>query len=141
MGNLWLINENRNDKLSYLRGLDLQELIIQIENFNFEYRQCLNLPNEITFGLEIEHEGIFRDKTNQFIKENIENWKLAYDLSLDDGGEIVSPILHDEIKTWQDLKKICESAKIFGELNMQEKFDTLSSVNSIGYRRIRKDRE
>ena len=40
----------------------------------------------------------------------------------------------------EDLKNIYEAARVFGNLNMQEKFDMLSNVNMIGYRRV-KDKE
>lgn len=40
-----------------------------------------------------------------------------------------------------DLKKVYDSAKIFGNLGMQEKFDTLSDVNVIDYRRVLRDKE
>jgi len=40
-----------------------------------------------------------------------------------------------------DLKQMYEFARVFGNLDMQEKFNALSSVNSIGYKRILRDKE
>lgn len=104
------IDSTKNDKISYLRGLDLQELIVQIENYYLEYRDTLNLINDVTFGTEIEYEGIDRYHTDKFI-ENKEEWRSKGDGSLNSGGEIISPVLTDQIKTWQELKEICSFLK------------------------------
>ena len=47
-----------NDFFSSFRGIDLRELIAYIENFDLVYRDSLNLPTWVTFGVEIEYEGI-----------------------------------------------------------------------------------
>lgn len=52
------IDPNRNDPFAFLRGLDLQDLLVQTENYFLEYRDKLNLPDDITIGVEIEYEGI-----------------------------------------------------------------------------------
>ena len=84
------IKLEENDSFSKLRGSDLQELLIQISEFNLTYRETLNLPKRLTFGIEIEYEGI-----------------ISTDLSLKFGGEIVSEILNDDIETWKKLKTVC----------------------------------
>lgn len=103
--------QNRNTKFSCLRGLDLQELLSEIENFFLIYRDKLNLDPKLIFGLEIEWEGnnvlIIRD----YLKENASKWIYDTDGSLNSGGEIKSPRLTDNPKTWIDLKGVCSCLK------------------------------
>lgn len=101
------IDSTKNDFFSSLRGIDLQELLVETENYLLEYRDKLNLPDYVTFGTEIEYEGLFKVFVTEFIENNLTNWVSAVDYSLMNGGEIQSPIMRDEIKYWQDLKKVC----------------------------------
>lgn len=98
-----------NDKLSSLRGLNLQELIVQIENFYLSYRDSLGLRDEVSIGYEIEFEEYNKDKVTEFLEsENLTGWECKRDGSLRDGGETISPILHDRKEDWLQLKKVCE---------------------------------
>ncbi len=101
------IKLEENDSFSKLRGSDLQELLIQISEFNLTYRETLNLPKRLTFGIEIEYEGIISTFVNFFIKREFPEWDSRKDLSLKFGGEIVSDILNDDIETWKKLKTVC----------------------------------
>ena len=47
------MNQNKNDTFSSLRGVDLQDLLVEIDNNLLEYRNTLNLPKDVTFGVEI----------------------------------------------------------------------------------------
>lgn len=107
----YIAMSNVNDKLSKLRGLDLQELLVQIEKSDLEYRDTLNLPSYVTFGTEIEYEKIDQHIVNRFIDENYINWDSKHDSSLNSGGEISSPILRDDLKSWNQLKSICDFLK------------------------------
>lgn len=106
-----LIDKNKNDKFSSLRGLDLQELIYQIDCFDLSYRKNLNLPKKLTFGTEIEYENYDKRFVDKYINENLMNWYSGYDGSLFSGGEIISPILTDTRKTWKELRDICTFLK------------------------------
>ena len=66
----YIAMSNVNDKLSKLRGIDLQELLVQIEKFDLEYRDTLSLPSNVTFGTEIEYEKIDYHIVDKFIDEN-----------------------------------------------------------------------
>lgn len=101
------IDSTKNDSFSSLRRIDLQELLVETENYLLEYRDKLNLPDYVTFGTEIEYEGLFKVFATDFIENNLTNWVSAVDYSLMNGGEIQSPIMRDDIEYWQDLKKIC----------------------------------
>ena len=107
----YIAMSNVNDKLSKLRGIDLQELLVQIEKFDLEYRDTLSLPSDVTFGTEIEYEEIEIDIVDKFIDENYSSWYSDTDDSLNSGGEIKSPILRDNLKSWNQLKSICDFLK------------------------------
>lgn len=104
-------NPNSNFAFSKLRGLDLQELLVQIDNLYLAYRNTLNLPSELTFGIEIEYEDCERCKTDEFIKKYMKKWKSKTDGSVMSGGEISSPILIDSEEIWKDIKMICHYLK------------------------------
>ncbi|HHT38664.1 MAG TPA: hypothetical protein GXZ95_04540 [Mollicutes bacterium] len=108
---LCFIDSNRNDKFSCLRGIDLQELIVQIENFYLSYREKLNLPENVSFGLELEYEGLSEKHADKYIRKHFPDWESKTDLSLIVGGEIISPVLHDEPNRWEELQKICNYLK------------------------------
>ena len=101
------ISPKKNDNFSALRGIDLQDLLVEVENYYLEYRDRLNLPPDVTFGVEIEYEKMFDSKTRKFIKKNLQDWKFKLDASLVGGGEIISPIMTDDIKHWKELEIIC----------------------------------
>lgn len=107
MNNIFM-TPNRNDSFSLLKGLDLQELLVETENYLLEYRDKLNLPSDLTFGVELEYEGIMKLITDKFIEKNLNQWNSKRDTSLKSGGEITSPIMTDEKRCWQELKKVCE---------------------------------
>ena len=100
-----------NDFFSSFRGIDLRELIAYIENFDLVYRDSLNLPPWVTFGVEIEYEGIQKRIVDKYIAKNFWDWISKMDGSLNSGGEINSPILHDDKKSWEELKTVCHFLK------------------------------
>lgn len=102
------VNLDNNDFFTLFRGIDLQELIVQIENCFLEYRNKLNLPDSLTFGVELEYENISRSKVNKYVEKNLYKWNHKGDGSLVFGGEITSPIMTDQKKYWQELKKLCD---------------------------------
>lgn len=104
------INNNRNDKFSSFRGIDLQELIVQIENFMLEYRTTLNLDKNVTVGMEIEYEKLNQSIVDDYVYNNNLLWDSKDDGSVS-GGEITSPKCMDTIKTWHELRNICEFLK------------------------------
>lgn len=106
------INPNGNDMFSYLKGLDLQDLLLCIENFYLTYRASLGLPEFVTFGTEIEYEGVFQFLLDAYTGTCFKDWNSRYDGSLGIiGGETVSPIMHDDKKSWDELKRVCHFLK------------------------------
>lgn len=102
------LNPDRNDAFHLLRGLDLQDLLVETGNFLLEYREQLNLPKNVTMGAEIEYEFFSRKKVAAFIEKHLSDWISKKDESLLSGGEINSPVMKDEKKYWQELKLICD---------------------------------
>lgn len=102
------IDDKENDILSLYRGLDLQELLFQVEAYYLEYRDSLNLKEDVTFGVEIEYEGIRRSIMASYIERKLSNWNSKTDGSLNSGGEITSPIMVDKLEYWKELKLICD---------------------------------
>lgn len=65
----------------------------------------------IPFGLEIEMEGIPFEEGERVICHKVdENWIIGTDLSLtDEGIELSSPVLSNEIETFKKLKKLAKT--------------------------------
>ena len=101
------VNPKNNDIFSSMRGIDLQDLLVETEKQDLTFRESLGLPHNVTFGTEIEYENVSRDKVTQFVEDNLPNWISTSDASLCSGGEINSPIMFDDKKDWEELKKIC----------------------------------
>ena len=58
MNYLWFIDPNRNDKFSKLNNLELQELLKALDNFYLIYREKLDLPETVSFGVELEYQNL-----------------------------------------------------------------------------------
>lgn len=75
----------------------------------FDYRQKIKLPANMTIGIEIESEG-----ENSFFINHLSNiiadgWICKSDETLKDGAEVVSPILTgDTEKTTHQIKYVCQ---------------------------------
>lgn len=106
--NFDFLSSQNNDMFSSFRGNDLLKLLVDIENYNLEYKTKLNIPSDITFGLELEYEDLEREKVTNFLDANFASWKSTTDGSLRYGGEIDSPKMTDSRLYWLELKKICE---------------------------------
>lgn len=102
------INSGKNDMFSSLKGLDLQDLLVETENQPLTFRESLELPSDVTFGTEIEYEDVSIEKVTRFVDDNLPNWDSTTDGSLNSGGEINSPVMSDDKKYWKELKTICE---------------------------------
>ena len=77
----------------------------------FVYREKLNIPHNINFGLELEIDKIDPDKVYKLVRRVFGNsWIVKDDKSLTKGenAEIVSPVLNDTKETWILLKKLGE---------------------------------
>ena len=90
----------------------------------------LGLPDFFKFGIEIEADnvrieepfGLYSGKSAEYITSK--NWHMAnaYEEALvtEGGAELVSPILTDSEKDWQDVADICEHIKRYPGLKGKE---------------------
>lgn len=90
----------------------------------------LGLPDFFKFGIEIEADnvridepfGLYSGKSAEYI--TAKNWHMAnaYEEALvaEGGAELVSPILTDSEKDWQDVADICEHIKKYPGINGKE---------------------
>lgn len=102
------LDSKANDMFSKFNNSDLKYLLNEIEKYYLEYRTNLGLPKNITFGVEIEYEKVFKRTADKFITENYKNWISEKDDSLIIGGEIISPVMKDKKKYWKELREVCE---------------------------------
>lgn len=109
--NKQLLNFYANNMFSEFRGIDLLEIISIIENTSLTYRDSLNLPRNVTFGVEIEYENLEKKIVDKYVSENLKKWDSKSDTSVSHGGEVASDILNDSKTDWNNLKKICEFLK------------------------------
>ncbi len=86
------------------------------------YRKGLNLPQNVTFGVEIEYENVQKDLISHLLNEeefynpNFVGWRnkteidiVEFDENGDEyNGEVTSPILTDKKVNWLNLKKALE---------------------------------
>lgn len=106
------ILKNVNIDFSKLSSSSLLELVYYVVNFFPVLRSSLDLNNSITFGCEIEFEGINdRKLLSEDVCKNFPHWKFKDDLSLKKGAEICSPCMNDDSKNWIDLSNVCEVIK------------------------------
>ena len=91
------------------QGYDLADLLRLVNGYYLEYRDKLNFKNKASFGCEIEYED---PKDEQLVPtkdqdtEIIPGWFLREDGTLDNGGEIISPILFNNPESWANFKEI-----------------------------------
>ena len=90
----------------------------KLEDFYIPYRKTLDLPKDVTFGLEVEFKmDQFNDsyKANFIDEDNAARafmMELGYDYNYDvecevnNHIELVSPVLTDSTKTWEELDNI-----------------------------------
>ena len=93
MGDIFsILKKDKNEMFSQLSKMDLKYFLCLLNDYKLELRDSLELSEKETFGLEIEVE----ESDNFTIKNNISNgWYLTEDITLYNGIEICSPILHD----------------------------------------------
>ena len=110
----------------YMYTKNTEELIEYLKNYKLEYKDQIG-GLDLPFGCEIEFENVSQELIRRklsilFAKQNISNWHLESDSSLNDyknkdynrniyGGEVISPVLWDRKEDWMQLKQICELLK------------------------------
>ena len=102
------IHLNENDILSKFNSKDLRHLFFLLEDYLISYKKKLNINDDnISFGLEIETEHAKTGLIKDFIQSKYPSWSYCGDSSLDNGIEVLSPILTNNEKSFEQLKNVC----------------------------------
>ena len=118
----------------------------ELLEINLEYKDKINIPDN-PFGIEIEFadalytfvgnelkKEVYYEDTNEYWpntkkkEEKFETWRLVKDATVQKrikfetftGGEINSPILKNNKKSWQELKQICEFLRNINDISINE---------------------
>ncbi len=128
-------------KLSLRDNLNLNSnvtfgLEIEFENIKTSYDEMFNLFSKLSLlpSTFFNNENVEKlknykkhSKTFEIINQNnysnilpeeVFFWNFDKDISLDNGGEITSPILIDKKEYWYDLKKVCDFIKKYAKLSI-----------------------
>ena len=100
-----------NDLLSKLDYQDTRDLLELIKKYYIEYRDVLKVDRTIPFGTEMEfehsdRESIEKDIYNTYFETGI--FEVKDEISVDEGGEINTPVLYNNKATWKDLKLVSD---------------------------------
>lgn len=103
------LHPNDNDLLLGMSDSDLVNIMITLKKYYIEIRDILNIDSNVTFAGEIEFEEAYRDLIEIDLYNTFPNddWIVKDDNTVSNGGEINSPVLRDNKKTWIDLGKVC----------------------------------
>ena len=108
------------DKLNDLKGLDLQEFLILLDDYYLEYRSKLNINKLITFGFELEFENLRIDMNKLNLKLyntfSSDRYHVKNDSTLNRGGEVATPVLIDEEKYWSEIFILCDVLRNYAEI-------------------------
>ena len=102
------IHLNENDILSKFNSKDLRHLFFLLEDYLISYKKKLNINDDnISFGLEIETEHANIEVIKKFLWYDYTSCGYCGDSSLDNGIEVLSPILTNNEKSFEQLKNVC----------------------------------
>lgn len=116
---------NENDKISDLKYKDKNMFLKLLKNYYIEYRDVLNINRTIPFGPEIEFENADIDNIEKYIyntyfKTGI--FELDTDITLNNGGEINTPVLYNNKATWEDFKILSEILNKYSTIDVNSSF-------------------
>lgn len=104
-----LLYPNSNEILSQMNNSDKLYITYLIKQYYLSLRTKLNIDKKLTFGVEIEFDNSPISILETFIQNSPleDSWQIKEDGSLPDGGEVISGILTDTEKNWNELKNVC----------------------------------
>lgn len=124
---------NKNSDFSSLSDEGVKDLLWDLYEEELEPRELLNIDPDITFGIEIEFEGMKKEDIDDFLMDFSEHSSLKkwfphrephlqpdtseshFPLSRQYGYEVSSPILKDKLKTWKELRECLNIIKKYGD--------------------------
>lgn len=94
-------------RLQDLSKEELKDLLNYLKTYELQYKNKINLPENITFGIEIEGVGKWFDNFSNEISD--EGWLINSEISLSEiGDEVSSPIFNNNHLAWSKIKYMCE---------------------------------
>ena len=109
-------NDDIIDFLSFIRDKKLMMDCVKTlkkEQRTNEYNKNIELPENMTIGIEIESEGRCSKRILKLTNIIEEKWECKIETSVPEGVEVVSPILTgNNEKNSQEIKNVCETLKI-----------------------------
>lgn len=106
---------NYDGLLSKLSKKDLTELFLYLQNYQLSAKEILNVPEHLSFGIEIEFERLALEQAKKEISsiKDFKYWLVHEEKSVRDfidgieiGGEVSTDILHNTRKDWQKVFKL-----------------------------------
>lgn len=123
---LKIANEIKDEKNKILVKMSLTDRENLKRNFLRKDRKysSIGLDQDMTIGMEIESEGekseIINDNVNKIIPNMIGAWEAKEDISLENGVEVISPIMGDFQDDVEDIYMICDMLQKCGQ-NVSER--------------------
>ena len=120
------LRPTENIVLSSINMNDIKDILVYLDRYYLEYRDILGIDDNITFGMEIEMEHFkgsvsdfwpFELEINRIVGNN--DWVIKNDITLEWGRELATQIYTDKVKTWNDLKNVCEFSRKYGEIGIK----------------------
>ena len=106
------LSKDLNYEFYKLNNHDYNDYLFMLNDYKIEYQDQLDFEKNITFGIEIEYEGLEQVITDSYIEENYPRWISTCEDTISKGGEIISPILQDTKEVWKEIKRICSFLKL-----------------------------
>ena len=119
-----LTNKIENIELSKLSKNDLNEYLHNLKDFYLNYENLLNVNEDYTFGCEIEYRRVDKFFVDKFLKA-LPKWQSIIEANIVCGGEIVSPILTNNVQDWKELDTILT----YLNFSKAEDFDTGAHIH------------
>ena len=116
------LSDTENLNISGLSVFDKREYLKHLKDYIIEYRTNLQLPCNVTFGVEIEYKGIEKSNIDEIIGE-YPSYKSVEERNIAVGGELVSIPLKDDFMNWYDLREI---------LNVLDSFEGIEKDTGTG---------
>ena len=112
------LNPNSNDMISKMSESDLKQFITLLNRYYLVLRDKLGFSDDISFGLEIEFENASRYHIDHELYTNMRGsgYVTVCDDSLDDGGEISTPVLYNRVETWKTVSDVCGIVSKWAEI-------------------------
>ena len=107
---------NTSAKLTDFSVSQLMELKEYLKDYQINYRYNLGLPQDLTFGIEIEEVGASYPILRSIMNEFSDSWQTDHETSIKQtyGAETNSPVFSDTVETWQSIAEVCHLLSKYG---------------------------